>query len=846
MQPITPDDATEVHAATPRPPSSADAHDARFAPGTMVADRFRIVSLLGSGGMGEVYRADDVKLGQRVALKHIPPRFPLEQLYREVRIGREISHPNVCRLHDVVEVNGQRFISMEYVDGEDLASLLRRIGRLPPDKAIALTRDLCAGLAAAHDRGFIHRDLKPANVMIDGRGSARITDFGLAALADEGGRDFAGTPLYMAPEQLEHGTATVRSDIYALGLVLFEMFTGRRVFDARNTAQLRDQHALTKTRPSTLVRELDPAIERVILRCLAEDPRERPASVREVMAMLPGGDPLQAAIAEGKTPSPALVAAAGPAGGLEPGRAWLMLIACLVLLAAAALLRERNSASSRIAEVKSPDALVDDARSAIRALGYDGKPADHIGRFVHDSAYLATYTSAHPDATALPAAAAPFLYRDAPVLLLPRHHFGMVGRDDPPQNVAGMTTVLLDAAGRLREFRRVPPERSSPSNAAVDWAPAFAAAGLDAARFREDTPQWTPPVAGDRRQAWIADRAGGTIRVEAASLGGARTWFVVLEPWSVPLPPSAQPSQHTMAIVMLLVLIAAAVFARRNVRQGSGDSRGARVVGLFAAAMIAASALLTAHHVASPAAEWNVNLRLAGYAAFNAIWSWLCYLAVEPYVRRRWPQMLVGWTRVLAGRWRDPLVGTEILAGLLAGAAGVTVSAALHELLARAAGLAPRNPLADSGASHFGGTVGILLDAVSTGVMYAFGWVTLLVLFRRLFRSDHVAWILLPVTISFTAFTGSRPLLSVAIAASSILCTGIALRFRGMLAAITSIAFFLAASWTPFDFSADAPFLGRAVVVLGAFALLAMYGFHLSLAGKPLLGSALVEDGAAA
>ncbi|HYR29901.1 MAG TPA: serine/threonine-protein kinase, partial [Thermoanaerobaculia bacterium] len=282
MDPITPDAATEVHVATPR--SSPDAHDARFAPGTMVADRYRIVSLLGSGGMGEVYRADDVKLGQRVALKHVPSRFPVDQLYREVRIGREISHPNVCRLHDVVEVNGQRFISMEYVDGEDLASLLRRIGRLPSDKALALTRDLCAGLAAAHDRGFIHRDLKPANVMIDGRGSARITDFGLAALADEGGRDFGGTPLYMAPEQLEHGTATVRSDIYALGLVLFEMFTGRRVFDARTTAQLRDQHALTKTRPSTLVRELDPVIERVILRCLDEDPRQRPASVREVMA----------------------------------------------------------------------------------------------------------------------------------------------------------------------------------------------------------------------------------------------------------------------------------------------------------------------------------------------------------------------------------------------------------------------------------------------------------------------------------------------------------------------------------------------------------------------------------
>ena len=201
----------------------------------MLGERYRIIGLLGRGGMGEVYRADDLKLGQPVALKFLPAKLAaepacIERFYAEVRHARGVSHPNVCRVYDVGEVDGQHFLSMEYVDGEDLASLLRRIGRLPQDKAIEIARQLCAGLAAAHDKGVLHRDLKPGNVMIDGRGRAKITDFGLAVGVDDdkGGAEVSGTPAYMAPEQLAGKGASVQSDIYALGLVLYELFTGRR------------------------------------------------------------------------------------------------------------------------------------------------------------------------------------------------------------------------------------------------------------------------------------------------------------------------------------------------------------------------------------------------------------------------------------------------------------------------------------------------------------------------------------------------------------------------------------------------------------------------------------------
>ena len=163
-----------------RVPPPATRGTGGFTPGTIVAGRFRIVALLGRGGMGEVYRADDLRLGQAVALKFIDlgaDARSVENLYHEVRVARQVTHPNVCRVHDVVEAGGHRFIAMEYVDGEDLASLLRRIGRLPAGKATDVARDIASGLAAAHDRGITHRDLKPANVMIDGSGRARVTDF---------------------------------------------------------------------------------------------------------------------------------------------------------------------------------------------------------------------------------------------------------------------------------------------------------------------------------------------------------------------------------------------------------------------------------------------------------------------------------------------------------------------------------------------------------------------------------------------------------------------------------------------------------------------------------------------
>ena len=268
--------AAESAADISRISSAVVEDEGRFVPGTLLGGRYRIIGLLGRGGMGEVYRATDLTLGQSVALKFLPQEAArnqrlLERFHGEVRVARLVSHPNVCRVYDIGQVEGVPFISMEYVDGEDLASLLLRIGRLPADKALETARKLCAGLAAAHDRGVIHRDLKPQNIMINKRGEVVIMDFGLAAIADQlsGPEVRNGTPAYMSPEQLKGAGVTAKSDLYALGLVFYELFTGKRPYEASSLQQLIDlQDSVRFTNMTSVAADIDPAVEKVIRKCL--------------------------------------------------------------------------------------------------------------------------------------------------------------------------------------------------------------------------------------------------------------------------------------------------------------------------------------------------------------------------------------------------------------------------------------------------------------------------------------------------------------------------------------------------------------------------------------------------
>src|SRR5262245_8328715 len=373
----------------PSDPSVLSADGARFAPGHVLAGRYRIVAPLGKGGMGEVYRADDLTLGQPVALKFLPQHLSadsdrLKRFRHEVAAARKVSHPNVCRVYDIAEHGGQSFLTMEFVDGEDLSSVLKRLGRVAEEKGVEIARQLCSALAAVHDLGLLHRDLKPANVMLDGRGRARLTDFGLAAAAaDLSGTELrSGTPLYQAPEQLAGREVTVRSDLYALGLVLYELFTGRRAFPGND-------RSTPPSRPSSHASGLNPIVQQAILKCLEQNPADRPRSAAAVLAALPGGDPLAEAVAAGDTPSPRLVADAEAGDGRL--RQWLALALIATVVVGVVLcgwLGRLTSLTSRVPLREAEPALMRfKAREVLTALGHDEPARDEALHYLTDKDY---------------------------------------------------------------------------------------------------------------------------------------------------------------------------------------------------------------------------------------------------------------------------------------------------------------------------------------------------------------------------------------------------------------------------------------------------------------------------
>ena len=277
------------------PVAAAGAEKAwRFSPGEIVAaQRYKILAPLGGGGAGEVYKAHDQIMDQDVALKFLALGKgggdpACSRFVSEVAMAREVAHPNVVRVYDIGQLaDGEVFLSMEFIDGEDLASLLRRAGRLSREKTVQIARELCAGLGAAHDHGVLHRDLKPSNIVIDGDGHVHIADFGIAAFvpAAAGEIPLAGTPAFMAPGLFHHKQPTKQSDLYALGIVLYEVATGREPFGGVPADGLQAVAELVP--PSLLCPEIEPALEGAILQCLEEDPARRPASAEAVAALLP-------------------------------------------------------------------------------------------------------------------------------------------------------------------------------------------------------------------------------------------------------------------------------------------------------------------------------------------------------------------------------------------------------------------------------------------------------------------------------------------------------------------------------------------------------------------------------
>jgi serine/threonine protein kinase/tetratricopeptide (TPR) repeat protein len=264
--------------------------------GSTFAGRYQIIEEIGKGGMGRVYKVQDTKVNEKIALKLIKPEIAkdkktIERFSNELRLARKIRHKNVCQMFDLGEEQGTQFITMEYVSGEDLRSSIRRFGQLPIGKSIAITTQICEGLTEAHTQGVVHRDLKSNNIMIDKEGNVRIMDFGiarsLAAKGITGAGMMIGTPEYMSPEQVEGKDVDQRSDIYSLGVILYEMVTGRLPFegDTPFTVGVK-QKSEAPPNPKDLNSQIPDDLNRVILRCLEKEKENRYQSAGEVQTEL--------------------------------------------------------------------------------------------------------------------------------------------------------------------------------------------------------------------------------------------------------------------------------------------------------------------------------------------------------------------------------------------------------------------------------------------------------------------------------------------------------------------------------------------------------------------------------
>jgi hypothetical protein len=829
--------------ATPGRMTSAEA---RFTPGEIVAGRYRIVARAGRGGMGEVFRADDLKLGQSVALKFLPVAVEndpvwLERLLGEVRVARQVSHPNVCRVYDIGVEGGRHFLTMELIEGEDLASLLRRIGRLPYEKALEIARQLCAGLAAAHDRGVLHRDLKPANVMLDERGSVRITDFGLAVASESvaGLRAREGTPAYMAPEQLEGQAVTKRSDLYALGLVLYELFTGRRPYSAQSVPDL--LAARRDAEPpsiSSQVGGVDLAVERAVKACLRADPSQRPSSAMHVLGLLPGGDPLAAALAAGETPSPDAVAAATTEGVRAPVVLGLtMAIVALIALAMAVqnrhkLYRQIDLPYSRAQLSLRADQILRriDPRRAERDIrhGFEVSP-DVTDQIREGKVAAASFRRDLEDGRLLPLF---FWYRTS---LAP-----LVSNDEPPSAhrpppQTGDESVVLDPHGRLRRLLIVP-SGSPAAGPDPDWAlHLLQEADVGTATLRPSAPADVPPVYADERKAW----RGAGFRVEAAALSGRPVWFEVIPDGAAPAHTASndEPVGRRMLIWMIVsfyivVLVVASFLARRNLRAGRGDRRGATRVAVFLFLGAMASWIVGGPHVASIFELQILTLRLGGALIVGA-GIWLCYIALEPIVRRLAPHRLISWTRLWSGKWSDPIVGRDILAGLALGLVaslgdmGTAIENARQNGLEPITGHILTNGL-DGPAALAQGLMQFFLNSIIVGICSAVFAVLLFIFLRRHFLAGLAFWLLFLFVVSLEE--GPAPTLLLLNAVSTGAFVIAIMRFGLLATVIAQFAFFLP------NFFPIVPDLGRwygaaALAPLGILAALTLVGAYGAIGG---------------
>ena len=619
-----------------------------------------------------------------------------------------------------------------------------------------LALDLASALAAIHASGLLHRDLKPANVLFDLEGDARISDFGLAVpIVDMGDADHrSGTGCYMAPELLDGSAPSERSDIHAFGLLLYEAMTGRRCYQSAGQVVVRAAGGDPPPRPSLFDPEVDPILERLTLRCLSVDPEQRPASAARVEEMLRLPDPIDAVFALGEEPSSRMIARADAHGLLSRRQAWFA-VGVVVLLLAGMLFAGRLAPTTTEASSPTPERIAQEARAVIRAIGWRPRVDGHRYGAPFD------VDQALPGAPWIPAASRgsdgryPCWYRESATPLAPEHWLtlllgrGRVRYLDPPLARPDITSVLLGSDGELLAFfaggaEWTPRDGPSPSPASQpDWDLIFRLAGRTRAEYTENAGGGSSSVgfaptsgvrADLRSYVWTAGSPpspGEEEELHALAAGPRLLSFEVLRRAEVVARDAPRSGLINFFLVagILALIIPVAV---RHFRTGRGDLAGVSRLAAFTFVCISGSWLLVADYPATTTLRLLFTLvgLLAGLGGMLAIVAF--HLALEPFSRRHWPRVLVSWSRVLRGKWSDPLAQSHALLGITLG-----LLAALGQSVLQTSGLGrPVTDLASPLLTEVDLPVFLskVLGALPGALLLGFEYLVALVLARILLR----------------------------------------------------------------------------------------------------------------
>jgi serine/threonine-protein kinase len=558
-----------------------------------------------------------------------------------------------------------------------------------------------------------------------------------------------------------------------------------------------------------------------------------------------------------------MVAAAPKKGALKPAVAVACLSAVVALFAFIVFFSGKVKLHEWVPLDKPPEVLAERANQIVNKLSYTGAPKHTVYGYDQDFGYLdyARREDASPDLFEKIRTGQPvtlyFWHRTSPRYLVPSS-FREVSSFDPPIDVSGMTRVALDVRGRLIGFQAVPPqvEEKTPQNMNADWSTLFAEAGLDIRNYKEIESQWTPPVFADERKAWEGahvDHAEIPVRIEAAAFHGRAVYFSVVSPWDKPsrqTESEATTSDNIINILLTIVffslLLIALIVARHNLKVGRGDTKGALKLGMFLFSATMLARLIDNYHVPELGGELQIFFQSASFGLFYAAFTWIFYIALEPFVRRRWSELMISSSRLMAGDFRDPLVGRDILVGGLLGLAHTSVEY-LKILLHQWSGIASKPYMGGYTTEPLSGVDGMavhFLHQFSEPIFYTILISFLLLLLLTALRKKRLAiaalWLIFLVPDVVSAIYGSwLPLVGDALIAT--LVTIAVARF-GLLALYSYFLFFAVSIGNPItsDFSSwYAKSTLFPFVVIMSFAI---YGFYTSLADQKIFEAKFLKD----